>query len=195
MSKAEQTRSMILEKAFGLIYERGFQATSIDQIISTVQVTKGAFFYHFKNKEEMGIAIIKEQMRTGFREVLMKFLYESADPLHDIYQMMQYLLLEDPFFDCRFGCPAVNLIEEMSPINETFSRELKANISEWQAMIESSVEKGKSAGKIRQDINPKNVSYTITSGYAGVRNMGKIFGKKCYITHLEELKTYLNNLT
>lgn len=194
MSKAEQTRSMILEKAFGLIYEKGFQATSIDQIIATVQVTKGAFFYHFKNKEEMGIAIIKEQMRPDFLEMCMKYLHESADPANDIYRMMEYLLLEDPFFDTRFGCPAMNLIEEMAPVNENFSKELKAGVLQWQAMIESSVEKGKSLGKVRQDVNPQNVSYTITSGYAGVRNMGKLFGRKCYLTHLEELKIYLKNL-
>lgn len=194
MSKAEQTRLMILEKAFGLIYEKGFQATSIDQIIATVQVTKGAFFYHFKNKEEMGIAIVKELMRPGFREICMKYLHESADPVNDIYRMMEFLLLEDPFFDTRFGCPAMNLIEEMSPVNETFNKELKAGVLEWQAMIKSSVEKGKSQKKIRQDVSPQNVAYTITSGYAGVRNMGKIFGRNCYITHLEELKTYLDNL-
>ncbi|HEY0176272.1 MAG TPA: TetR/AcrR family transcriptional regulator [Pedobacter sp.] len=194
MSKAEQTRLMILQKAFGLIYEKGYQATSIDHIIGTVQVTKGAFFYHFKNKEEMGITLIRELMRTGFREVFTKYLGRSDDPANDIYLMMEYLLLQDPLLDVRFGCPAVNLIEEMAPLNDTFNKELMVNILEWQKQIIAIIEKGKSSGKIRQEVNPENVAYFITSGYAGVRNMGKLFGKNCYIIHLEELKKYLNNL-
>ena len=60
MKKAEGTRRNILEKAFELIYERGYQNTSIDDILATTGVTKGAFYYHFQNKDEMGLAIIHE---------------------------------------------------------------------------------------------------------------------------------------
>ncbi len=194
MSKAEQTRALILQKASELIYERGYQATSIDQIIATVEVTKGAFFYHFKNKEDMGISLIRELMRKGIREVYTKYLVQSDDPVRDIYQMMEYLLLEDPFFDVRFGCPAINLIEEMAPLNDTFSKELVISVLEWQKLIITSIEKGKILGRIRPEINPENVAYSITSGYAGVRTMGKLFGKNCYLTHLEELKNYLKHL-
>lgn len=65
MKKAEATRMAILEKAFDLIYKQGYQATSIDDIIATTRLTKGAFFYHFKNKDEMGIAVINEVMYNG----------------------------------------------------------------------------------------------------------------------------------
>ena len=60
MKKAEATRLMILQKAFELIYVKGYQTTSIDDIIATTKVTKGAFYYHFKTKDEMGLAIINE---------------------------------------------------------------------------------------------------------------------------------------
>lgn len=43
MNKAESTRLTILEKAFKLIYEKGYQTTSIDDILATTKVTKGAF--------------------------------------------------------------------------------------------------------------------------------------------------------
>lgn len=195
MSKAAQTRLMILEKAFQLIYENGYQATSIDQIISTVEVTKGAFFYHFKNKEEMGMAIIKELMRTGMKETCKTYLEGSDDPANDIYKLMKFMLLESPFFDIRHGCPAMNMIDEMAPVNEAFNNELTFVVKEMQSLIIASVEKGKASGKIRQDINPKNVAFYITAGYAGVRNMGKIFGEECYLMHLQELKVYFKNFS
>ncbi|GAA6766408.1 hypothetical protein AAFH68_23500 [Flavobacterium sp. CGRL1] len=50
MSKAVNTRLTILHKAFELIYTKGYQTTSVDEIIATTQVTKGAFYYHLKIK-------------------------------------------------------------------------------------------------------------------------------------------------
>jgi TetR/AcrR family transcriptional repressor of nem operon len=63
MKKAESTRLNILQKAFELIYVNGYQTTSVDDIIATTKVTKGAFYYHFKTKDEMGIAIINEILK------------------------------------------------------------------------------------------------------------------------------------
>lgn len=57
MSKAQAIRSDILRRAMKLIYRQGFQSTSIDDILATTHVTKEAFYYHFKNKEEMGIRL------------------------------------------------------------------------------------------------------------------------------------------
>ena len=61
MSKAAAIRHTILHQAFELIYQNGFHATSINTIIATTQVTKGALFYHFKTKEDMGLALINEE--------------------------------------------------------------------------------------------------------------------------------------
>lgn len=63
MKKAETTRLIILQKASELIYAKGYQNTSVDDIIATTQVTKGAFYYHFRTKDEMGIAIINEILK------------------------------------------------------------------------------------------------------------------------------------
>ena len=64
MKKAEITRLNILQKAFDIIYANGYQTTSIDDIIATTKVTKGAFYYHFKSKDEMGLAIINEILNS-----------------------------------------------------------------------------------------------------------------------------------
>lgn len=74
MKKSALTRLHILEKALDLIYKKGYQTTSIDDILASTQLTKGAFYYHFKNKDEMGMAIINELLRptltSGFIEPL-----------------------------------------------------------------------------------------------------------------------------
>jgi TetR/AcrR family transcriptional regulator, transcriptional repressor for nem operon len=42
------TRDKILAESKTLVLENGFAGTSVDQILERSQITKGAFFYHFK---------------------------------------------------------------------------------------------------------------------------------------------------
>jgi TetR/AcrR family transcriptional regulator, transcriptional repressor for nem operon len=150
MSKAANTRTMILTKAFELIYKQGYQATSIDNILATTQVTKGAFFYHFKNKDEMGLAMINEIIYPGMYATLVKPLLDSKDPISEIYEMMRNVLLKVPFLRAKYGCPAVNLIEEMSPLNEDFKTALLKLTDQWQGAIKESVTRVKHQGKSGQ---------------------------------------------
>lgn len=196
MSKAAETRMMILRKAFELIYKNGYQSTSIDVIIATTKVTKGAFFYHFKNKDEMGLAVINEVMLPLMHQALVNPLSSSSNPSRDIYNLVKNLLLENPFLEPRYGCPAGNLTQEMSPVNEEFSKALAQLTNDWQEAIQKSIALGKKAGNIRSTVNSKQVALFVMSGYWGVRNIGKLMNSTdCYISFLKELKQYLSGLS
>jgi AcrR family transcriptional regulator len=47
------TRERILEVAETAVLEKGFAATSIEELIAAVGITKGGFFYHFRDKGEL----------------------------------------------------------------------------------------------------------------------------------------------
>jgi TetR/AcrR family transcriptional repressor of nem operon len=195
MSKASATRTMILTKSFELIYKQGYRATSVDNILSTTQVTKGAFFYHFKNKDEMGLAMINEIVFPGMYASLVKPLQDAKSPIKDIHEMMRTVLLKVPFLRAKYGCPAVNLIEEMSPLNEDFKQALLKLTDRWQDAIKESINKGKEMGEIRSNVNAEYVACFIVAGYSGIRNMGKAMGSSCYNIYLQELKNYLKQLS
>lgn len=195
MKKAELTRLNILQKAYELIYTKGYQATSIDEIISTTQVTKGAFYYHFKNKDEMGIAVIKEVLRStsGYSFHLSEII--DCDPVETIYSMMYELLMENKFMKVEYGCPVSNLVQEMTPWHDHFRQALRKEAAEWEKRMVTLLENGKKNAFIRQDINSVQATYFILSGYWGIRNFGKLQNdKSVYMYYLNELKIFLNNL-
>ncbi|MCE7066405.1 TetR/AcrR family transcriptional regulator [Dyadobacter sp. CY326] len=194
MNKSASTRLDILQKAFELIYKNGYQATSIDVIIASTNVTKGAFFYHFKNKESMGLALIEEVLSPGMYASMVRPLETSEDILEAIYQMMEGLLIDNPFFNIAYGCPAINLIEEMGPLNEAFADALRKIVLQWQEAIQKSLYEAQESGRIAKNTSPQQAALFITAGYGGVRNMGKILGKNCYLTYLKAFKHYLSTL-
>jgi TetR/AcrR family transcriptional repressor of nem operon len=194
MKKAEATRHHILQKAFELIYQKGYLTTSIDDILATTGLTKGAFYYHFQNKDVMGLAIINEVLRPALNGSFIEPLQKAEDPLEAIYKMMHELLMKNDFMKVEFGCPAANLTYEMSPWNKEFSEALSEVVTEWEKILVAVIEKGKKQGLVRKDVRAKQVSLFVMSGYWGIRNFGKLEGKGSYSPFLKELKGYLESL-
>lgn len=189
------TRLTILQKAFELIYSKGYQTTSIDDILATTQVTKGAFYYHFKNKDEMGMAIINELMKPALTNSFIEPLQNDENPLDAIYNLMYHLLIENDFLKVEYGCPAANFSQEMTPWNADFSNALNEITRQWTNIMTEIIEKGKTNGFVNKEVNAEQVTIFIMSGYWGIRNFGKLENsKRVYFVYLKELKNYLNSL-
>lgn len=62
-------------------------------MINTINVTKGAFYYHFKSKEEVGLAIIYEILKPTLASSLIEPLQTEENPLKAIYKLMDNLLM------------------------------------------------------------------------------------------------------
>jgi len=194
MSKAQDTRTMILQNASDLIYRHGYQATSIDEIIATTAVTKGALFYHFRNKDEMGLAIINELMYPGFIPFVKTSLQRTGDIRKDLFGMMKDLLLKMPSIKVNYGCPVFNLIEEMAPLNKPFLKALSRIIKDWQQEIEKAIRKAQGDGQLTTHHDPKAIAMYISANYGGIRNLGKMFGPEAYSSFLKAFKKYIYQL-
>jgi TetR/AcrR family transcriptional repressor of nem operon len=195
MKKSQETRLNILRKAFDLIYQKGYQTTSVDEIIATTQVTKGAFYYHFKTKDEMGLAIIKELMIPNFQNTFIEPFQSDDNPMDTIYNLMHYLLMENEHLKVEYGCPASNFTQEMAPWNIDFTKALNQLSLQWENAMIDAIEKGKENGIIKAEVSAKEVAVFVLSGYWGVRNLGKLENSKSvYLIYLKGLKSYFNTL-
>ena len=195
MSKAAKTRTMILEKAFALIYEQGYQATSIDRIIETTEVTKGAFFYHFKNKEDMALAMIREVIVPPIREQLLDPLGEADEPLEGILESVRRVLEGVSLTQLINGSPAFNLVVEMAPLSPAFREELGKIMADWEQEIVFALEQAEEDGSIGRGQELDEIARFIIAGYEGTRGMGKLFrSHDQYDGYLRQLEHYLNNL-
>ena len=65
MGKSQNKREQILEIAERAVLAKGFGATSIEEIIAEAGITKSGFFYHFKDKNELALALINRYIDQG----------------------------------------------------------------------------------------------------------------------------------
>jgi TetR/AcrR family transcriptional repressor of nem operon len=80
-SKGSDTRQQLLDAAESSVLEKGFGATSIEEIIAAVGITKSGFFYHFKDKGELAKELLKRYIER--EDVLFDSLFGRADELNE----------------------------------------------------------------------------------------------------------------
>ena len=59
--EAEQTRDAILDSALDVLYEKGFSRTTFDEIAKRINLTKGAVYWHFRNKVDLLAMLMKKK--------------------------------------------------------------------------------------------------------------------------------------
>ncbi|MBX9422114.1 MULTISPECIES: ScbR family autoregulator-binding transcription factor [Streptomyces] len=61
-ARAIRTRRAILESAAAVFAERGYERTTIGEILVRAGVTKGALYFHFASKEDVALGVLDAQM-------------------------------------------------------------------------------------------------------------------------------------
>jgi TetR/AcrR family transcriptional regulator, transcriptional repressor for nem operon len=83
--KGGDTRERVLDAAEASVLEKGFAATSIEELIAAVGITKSGFFYHFNDKGELARALLVryvERENQLFDELFARADALNEDPLH-----------------------------------------------------------------------------------------------------------------
>ena len=100
--KGSDTKERILDVAEAAVLEKGFAATSIEELIAAVDITKSGFFYHFKDKNELAKALLiryVEREDALFDDLFVRADELNEDPLHGFLvglKMMSELMADLP---------------------------------------------------------------------------------------------------
>jgi TetR/AcrR family transcriptional regulator, transcriptional repressor for nem operon len=169
----ERTRERLLHAAFREVYRYGFQSAGVDSILAAANVTKGALYHHFENKEALGYAIIEEIVAQITRDRWLLPLQQSKDknPVDALVGIVQALPARPR--DAKSGCPLVNLAQEMSQLDEQFRKRLERIFHGWQEEIATALRKGQSEGTVRRDLVPEETASFLIAMIEGYEVLAK----------------------
>src|SRR5690606_17119455 len=161
-----KTRSTILDKPQALILENGYSGTTIDQIIESVQITKGAFFYHFKSKAELARAVIEHYAKNdeeGLRVALEATEKFSADPIKRLLEFVQWFIdsfkeLEEPFPGCLFA----SYTYEPGHFSEEVKEVVASSIISWREAIVQLINEAERASNTKLMVETESLADQFT---------------------------------
>jgi TetR/AcrR family transcriptional repressor of nem operon len=167
------TRQKLLEAAFDEIHRNGFQAASLTQILADTGLTKGALYHHFPDKKALGLAVVEEMIRPSLAAMMFDPLAETRQPLAAMQAMLTAKASETDPWVVTLGCPLNNLMQEMSPVDETFRLNLNGLFQDWVTVVKSALTRGKKSGEVRKDIDSAETAFFIVSALEGCIGMSK----------------------
>src|SRR5215469_16670689 len=136
----ERTRERLLQAAFREVYRSGFQSASLDTILASAKVTKGALYHHFGSKEALGHAIIEEIIAERHRDQWLRPLAQTKNPIDTLVGVVRSISVQPAAV--RGGCELLNLAQEMSPLDEGFRKRLERIFRAWQEAIVVALRRG-----------------------------------------------------
>jgi TetR/AcrR family transcriptional repressor of nem operon len=106
-------RTKLLEAAMKVIRMQGYSGTTVDDLCASAGVTKGAFFHHFKSKDDLGVAAALHWTQSTGALFAQADYHSGTDPLDRIFA---YLDLRESLLrgaTAEFTCLAGTLLQEM----------------------------------------------------------------------------------
>lgn len=139
--KGEATRERLLAVTERAVLDKGFVATSIDELIAEVGITKSGFFYHFRDKNELALAMLERYIATDLEE-LGAFRARAAelsdDPLQRLLIMLKlYAELLDGVTPERSGCVAASMAYQEKQISRHVAARMRELVIEWRRHFRS----------------------------------------------------------
>ena len=137
-------RTKLLDAALGLIRERGYSATTVDELCQAAGVTKGAFFHHFKSKQALGVAAAEHwsTVTGGLFEGAPYHL--PADPLDRVLAYVDFrgaIMEGQPHeYTCLVGTMVQETFDSDPPIRDACCASIFGHASTLEADIESAIE-------------------------------------------------------
>lgn len=171
-TKGKLTREKILEVARELFNSKGFNATTINDLVAATGMQKGSLYFHFAGKDAIAREVLSEAT-AEFMVFLTKVL-GGENPGASI----------DTFFQCALekhlgtgfvgGCIFGNTALEMSDSDSEFAGVIDTVFDEWIKRVEVVVAAAQKSGQIRTDISSEALAKHIIATMEGGIMMSRL---------------------
>ena len=129
------TRQRILEAAFRAFTAFGYHATSIHDLRKAAGVTGGAFSHHFPNKEDLGLAVIRQQVARAVEAAWIAPVREASSAKEGVRLALSQIARDMGRDGPVTGCPLNNLVIELAAWNSGFREAMDDIFKAWEEAI------------------------------------------------------------
>jgi len=167
------SRDKLLDAACATFAHKGYQATSVDDLLGTAGVSPSNFYYHFKSKEVLALECLERFFEGVRQELAPIFVNRKLGATAKLEQMHRQFVKRMSDKGCCGGCPLGNLAQELSDSHPGFRKRLAEFFEECMDGIAGIVKQGVASGEFRKDLDPKAAGYLLFGSIEGLILLSK----------------------
>ena len=170
--RGEETRRRIIENAAEAFADRGYAATSLNDLVRASGLTKGAFYFHFDSKEALALDVFLSRHEAwGGRVALAIAEHDRAiDGLVAIMRTVAAMIEADPSSRC------VGRLAEELAADPKLAPIVRRQFETWVDMSVQLLERAQTEGDARGDIDARGVSEVTVASFIGMEKVAAVHG-------------------
>lgn len=174
MSRPENTRQLLIEKAAVMFNERGIAGTSIDEILKSSKVAKGSLYGHFPGKAELSYATVDYLLTTlgKKRTAALSAAKTSKDKIHAYLQFVKNPI--NSIFEG--GCPIVNFSVESDDTNPVIRKKVRIMVENTLQLFTGILQEGIDSGEFSDKLNPQEYAQRMFISIEGANAICRVLG-------------------
>ena len=161
------TEERILSQSMRLFLEKGYHGTSIDDITQAAGLTKGAFYWHFKSKEDLLRRIVEEYDKR-FLDGLIRAVEEVQDGAFNKFE--KYIRYNAAFaYHNRELCASFDtLAVELVGAHHRIEPEIKRIYKKYQNFLSQLILQGKKEKVFKKELNTELAALILIAFHDGI---------------------------
>jgi TetR/AcrR family transcriptional repressor of nem operon len=192
MSKGDETKQNIIEKAAAMFNQLGYEGASLAHLMEATGLQKGGIYRHFTSKEELAVEAFDYAWKTA-RELRLKDIDSTADAIPQLRQIVaNFVARRSPV---PGGCPILNTAVDSDDGNSVLRARVRGALSDWKCSLVAIVTRGIEKDQIRRDTDADAAATFIIAALEGGLMMGRLEGDAASLRTVERYLTgFLDSL-
>ena len=161
----EETRDRLWMTAMRLFAEKGYQSTSVADILKAAGVNSGSLYHFFPTKQDLLVEVLK-RYRDGIGPMLLEPAWKGIDdPIERVFALLAAYRRALAGTECTYGCPIGSLALELHEPDPRVREMLATNFDGWV----DAIEKCYVAARLPHDVDCHAIAvFTLTTMEGGV---------------------------
>jgi TetR/AcrR family transcriptional repressor of nem operon len=174
ISKAGDTRQIILASGRVLILGKGFTAVGLNEILASAGVPKGSFYHYFKSKEQFGNALLEDYFANYLQKLDLTLQDNGSSVASRLLGFFQSWLDSQSSDHSADKCLVVKLSAEVTDLSETMRVTLKNGTEAVISRLTRAVEQAITLAEFSPNLNANNVTAEIYYMWIGASLLSKV---------------------
>jgi len=191
MTKGEQTRRKIVVAAAPIFNQRGYEGSSLNDLMEATGLRKGGIYRHFASKEELAAEAFDYTWEAAWNARLLH-VDEKANGIEKLKQLITNFV--DRRSPVAGGCPILNTAIDADDGNAVLRARVAKALRSWVTRLQTIVKQAQQRGEARTGVDPRAVATLIVASLEGALMMSRIERNDDSLRRVQQhLNRYLEN--
>ena len=187
------TRERLVATAMKLFWEKGYDSTSVADVLKQARVNSGSLYHFFPGKQDLLLAVL-DAYHGGIGPMLLEPAWKGVDdPIERIFALLARYRAGIVATRCTYGCPIGSLALEIHEPDPPVRAALARNFEAWVAAVQSCLDAAR--GRLPRTVERRALAeFVLTTMEGAVMQARTHCDVRYFDRSIDQLRHYLTLL-